>query len=207
MSRHADARHRDQLRRNRRRHCWRRRRRIGAHPLQSGVFANGGASALWRHRAGDRGARPSRAARRVDCASSGRGPRRLRRSRRRRRDRRAGADRRRHRRRHGGEGDRVGPAPAVHRRQSSRRPRTDGAADRRGGVSVSAAAGVGRPLSVAGGGRRRPLSPSRHHARRRRRRGVRQGRQAAGPRLSRRAGGRSGGKGWQRQRGSHCRGR
>ena len=43
----------------------------------------------------------------------------------RRRDRRAGADRRRHRRRHGGQGDRLRARPALRRGQSSRRPRAD----------------------------------------------------------------------------------
>ena len=56
---------------------------------------------------------------------------------------------------------------------------------------LSAAARLGRPLPAAVRRGRRPLPPPRHHDRRCRRRGVRQDRQAARPRLSRRPGGRA----------------
>ena len=65
---------------------------------------------------------------------------------------------------------------------------TDGLA-----VSLSPAAGLRRPQPVRRGGRRRPLPPPRHDHRRRARRGLRQGRQAARPALSRRPRGRAGG--------------
>ena len=60
-------------------------------------------------------------------------------------------------------------------------------------LSLSAAARLGRPLPAARGARGRRLPPPRDDHRRCRRRGVRQGRQAARPRLSRRAGDRGAG--------------
>ena len=59
-------------------------------------------------------------------------------------------------------------------------------------------------LFVAG---RRPLPPPRHHDRRRRRRGVRQERETARPRLSRRPGGRAGGGRGRCRRRCRCRAR
>ena len=83
---------------------------------------------------------------------------RPRRSRRHRRHRRAGPDRRRDGGRDDGQGDGLRARQAVPRRQPSRRPCAVGAADRRRGVSLSAAAGVGRPLPAADGARRRATS-------------------------------------------------
>ncbi len=100
----------------------------------------------------------------------------------RRRDRRARPHRRRHRRRDGRR--RRSRSRAACR--SSRSTISKATRSRRGSsddvaVSLSAAAGFGRPLPAAGGRGRRALSPPRHHDRRRRGRGVRQGREAAGP--------------------------
>ena len=58
-------------------------------------------------------------------------------------------------------------------------------------VSLPAAAGLGRPLPARRGRGRRPLPPARHHDRRRGGRGVRQGREDAGPGLPGRPGGRA----------------
>ena len=58
-------------------------------------------------------------------------------------------------------------------------------------VPLPAAAGLGRPLPARRGRGRRPLPPARHHHRRRAGRGVRQGREDAGPGLPGRPGGRA----------------
>ena len=82
-----------------------------------------------------------------------------------------------------------------------------GAAHRAGRVSLSAAADVGRPLPAPDGARAGRLHAARHDDRRRGRRMLRQDRQAAGPRLSRRAGGRARGEGRRHAVASSCRGR
>ena len=83
---------------------------------------------------------------------------------------------------------------AFRRRQSSRSPCADAAADRRDRLSLSAAAGVGRPQPTRRGQRRRRLPAARLDGRRRARRGLRQGGQAARPALSRRPARRTGGR-------------
>ena len=90
------------------------------------------------------------------------------------------------------QGDRAGARPAASSRSITSkamrcRARLADGLD----VSLSAAAGLRRPLPAPRRRGRRPLSPPRHHHRRRRRRGLRQDRQAAGPGLSRRAGDRA----------------
>ena len=187
-----DPRHRNELRRDRGRH---RRRRPARSLAERGAVPARRAPALWRRGAGDRRPQPS-------------GPSRP-------------ADRRDDEARPGssfGDLDAIaatgGPGliggvivgvmtgkaiaavarQAVHRRQSPGGPCADRAADRRHRLSLSAAAGLRRPLPAADRRGRRPLSPARHHRRRRGRRGLRQGRQAAGPGLSRRA------RRWRRRR-------
>ena len=115
-----------------------------------------------------------------------------RRSRRHRRHRRARPDRRRHGRRDHRQGHRAGRRQALRRRQSSRSPCADAAPDRRYRLSLSAAAGVGRPLPARRGQRRRRLPAPRLDDRRRRRRSLRQGGQTARPALSRRPARRTG---------------
>ena len=74
-------------------------------------------------------------------------------------------------------------------------------------VSLSAAAGLGRPLPAPDRARAGRLHAARHDHRRRGRRMLRQDRQAAGPGLSRRAGGRAGGARAAIRSASRCRGR
>ena len=74
-------------------------------------------------------------------------------------------------------------------------------------VSLSAAAGVGRPLPAPHRARAGRLHAARHDHRRCGRRMLRQDRQASGPGLSRRAGGRAGGEGRRSRSASPCRGR
>ena len=116
------------------------------------------------------------------------------RCRRHRGDGRSGTDRRRDGRaaRRQGAGARGGQAAGCG--QSPRRPRAVAAARRsRSGISLSAAARLGRPLPAARGRGRRRLSAARDDHRRRRRRSVRQGRQTARPFLSGRPGDRGAG--------------
>ena len=131
----------------------------------------------------------------------------LRRARRRGGDGRAGADRRPAGRRCHRQGHRARAQAAPRRRQSSggacahRRP------DRRLAAALSAAAGLRRPHPAPDRARRRPLPAARHHHRRCAGRGLRQDGQAAGPRLSRRAGGGAGGRAQAGRTASPCRGR
>ena len=96
---------------------------------------------------------------------------------------------------------------AVPRHQSSRRPCAVGAAHRAGRLSLPAAAGLGRPLPAPDGARPGRLHAARHHHRRCGRRMLRQDRQASGPGLSRRAGGRAAGARTAIRSASPCRGR
>ena len=115
------------------------------------------------------------------------------RGRRDRRDRRAGPDRRGHGR--AGRRPRGSPWPRASRWSRStisKAMRLSPMLTRsRPRFPLSAAARLGRPLPIAARRRGRPLSPARHDDRRCRRRGVRQEREAARPRLSRRPGGRA----------------
>ncbi len=79
--------------------------------------------------------------------------------------------------------------------------------DREARISLSAAARQRRPLPAARSARGRRLSPPRHDDRRCRRRGVRQGGEAARPRLSRRPGDRGAGAGRRSARPCRCRAR
>ena len=82
---------------------------------------------------------------------------------------------------------------AVRRRQPSRGARADRAPHRERRLSLSRPARLGRPYADPRGQGRRRLRPARRDHGRRHRRGVRQDREAAGPALSRRTGGRGGG--------------
>ena len=126
-------------------------------PLQPRSLAARRPFALWRRRAGDRGALASRSPRRSDAARARRGRNQLGGSRRRRRRRRAGADRRADRRHDGGEGDRLGRREAVPRGQPPGGACAERPPDRAGRISLSAAAGFRRPLPAAGLRRGRPL--------------------------------------------------
>ena len=196
---HAGAGHRNELRRNGR--CRGRgaarnwaggdaagRPDFVEHDLQSAHRA----SPLWRRGPGNRRPCPLGADRRADRAGYGRGRCGARRSRRHRRDRRAGADRRGH----GGSHDRQGagfrPREAVPGDQPPRGPRAFRAPDRAGRVSLSAAAGVGRPLPASHRARARRLHAARHDHRRCGRRVLRQDGQAPGAGFPGRAGGREG---------------
>ena len=112
--------------------------------VERGALAARPACGLWRRGAGDRRPRPCRAARSRDQPGAGRGRARLRCDRRGRRDVGPGPGRRLDRRRHHGQGHRARAGRTLHRRQSSggacahRRP------DASAGVSVSAAARLGR---------------------------------------------------------------
>ena len=101
-----------------------------------------------------------------------------------------GPDRRRHRRADDGEGDRAGARQAADRRQSSGSARAHGAADRRDAVSLLPVSRLRRPYPNSRRARRRRLCAARRHGRRRDRRGLRQDREIARPRLSRRPAGR-----------------
>ncbi len=107
-----------------------------------------------------------------------------------RRKQRPRADRRADRRRRLRQGHGAVTRHPVRRGQSPRSPRADRTAARpgraRGCLPLSAPAAVGRALPVPRGRGRRPLPAARRHHRRRGRRGVRQGREAARPRLARR---------------------
>ena len=92
-----------------------------------------------------------------------------------------------------GQGARAGARAAAGRGQSSGGARADRRADRGLAAALSAAAGLRRAHAAADRARRRPLPAARHHHRRCAGRGLRQDRQAAGPRLSRRTGGGAGG--------------
>ena len=81
--------------------------------------------------------------------------------------------------------------------QSSRGACADGRPDRRAAAALSAAAHLGRAYATSDRARRRPLRASRHDHRRCAGRSLRQDGEAAGPRLSRRAGGGEGGGGRQ----------
>ena len=103
-----------------------------------------------------------------------------------------GPDRRRHRRPDHRQGDRAGQRQAADRGQSSRSACAHRAADRRHAVSLLPVPRLRRPHPDRRGARRRRLRAARHHHRRRHRRGLRQDREAARPRLSRRPAGREG---------------
>ena len=107
-----------------------------------------------------------------------------------RRDRRRGGAGS-HRRGHGGadhgESLGLGEPQAFPGDQPSRSACLDGAAHRRTRVSLSAALGLRRSHPIGRGEGGRGLSPARLDRRRRGGRGLRQGRQNAGPSLSRRA--------------------
>ena len=98
-----------------------------------------------------------------------------------------GPDRRRDRRADHRQGDRAGEREAADRGQSPRGARAHRAADRRHAVSLLPVPRLRRPYPDRRGARRRRLRAARHHHRRRDRRSLRQDRQAARPRLSRRA--------------------
>ena len=179
-----------------------------AHPRPPPRRPGGGAPALWRRRPRDRRPRPCRDPAAPDRGGAGRGAGRARRGRRHRRDRRPRPDRRGDGRPGHRQGAGAGRRQAADRGQPSRRPCAVADADRSGPcLSLSAAARLGRPLPIAARRGRRPLPPPRHHHRRRRRRGVRQEREAARPRLSRRAGGRARGGARAIPRRCRCRGR
>ena len=94
-----------------------------------------------------------------------------------------------------GKGLALGDGQAADRGQSSRRPCAEPASRRSGPrLSLSPAARVGRPLPAARSARGRRISPACDDHRRCRGRGVRQGRQAARPCLSGRAGDRGAGR-------------
>ncbi len=116
-----------------------------------------------------------------------------RRSRRRRGCGGSGADRRRAGRPLGGQGLRDRLRQAVPGGQPSGGACAGAAARRPAAVSLSAAARLGRPHADPRRRGRRRICPARRHDGRRHRRGVRQDRQAARPRLSRRPRGRGGG--------------
>ena len=88
-----------------------------------------------------------------------------------------------------------GGRQAAARDQPSRRPCADGAADRRAGLPLSAAARLGRPHADRAGARGRRLSALGDDHRRCARRGLRQDGQDARPALSGRAERREGGEG------------
>ena len=131
-----------------------------------------------------------------------------RRGRRHRRDRRPRADRRGDGRPARRQGAGACDRQAADRGQPSRRPCAVAAAGRsRPRLSLSAAARLGRPLPVARSARGRRLSPAGDDHRRCRRRGVRQGREAARPALSRRPGDRGAGARRRSASGAACRAR
>ena len=164
-------------------------------------------AAVRRRGAGDRRARPCRGAGPHHRQGDDGGRQDLRRDRRHCRRRRPGPDRRRDRRPDHRQGDRAGQRQAADGDQPSRSPCADRAADGGNTVPLLPVPRLRRPHPDPGGARRRRLRAARHHLGRRHRRGLRQDREAAGPRLSRRPAGREGGGARQRRRGSPCRGR
>ena len=152
----------------------------------------GGAPSLWRRRARDCGAGACR-----NPGAAGRGGARRCRGWRwristRSQRRGAGPDRWRHGGARDGQGAGARGGQAACRGQPSGGACVVAAAERpRSRFSLSLAARVGRALPVVAGRRRRALSPARDDDRRCGGRGVRQDRQGAGARLSRRSGGRA----------------